>query len=512
MYHSSISFIGQQSLGLPGFADKLLQEVIRLILSAYYEPQFSPTSHGFRPERGCHTALGEIYHKWVGTKWLVEGDIAQCFDTLDHQVLLFILSEKIHDGRFLRLIELLLQAGYLEDWRYYATYSGCPQGGILSPLLSNIYLNKFDTFIETTLVPAYTRGERRRVNPPYGALQRQASESRKVGKWQEADALRRQMQQLPSLDPTDPGYRRLRYLRYADDWIIGFSGPRSEAEEIKQRVGVFLKETLKLTLSEEKTLITHARTEAATFLGYEVTVLNNNHKYDQRGHRSINGQIELKVPMQVIRAKCQSYLRQGKPNHRKERIDDTVYSIIAQYQQEFRGLAEYYQLAGNRYQLNRFKWVMERSLVATLARKLRITVSQVYDRYQTTIQTANGPRKGLEVTVAREGKRPLIARWGGISLARNMKAILHDTLPWTWSQRSELEKRLLANTCDLCGSHEQIEVHHIRALKDLQPKGQRERPRWMKIMAARRRKTLIVCQCCHHDIHAGRLDGHRRRT
>lgn len=173
---------------MPGFSDKLLQEVIRLILSAYYEPQLSPTSHGFRPERGCHTALSEMYHKWIGTKWLVEGDIAQCFDTLDHTVLLSIIGEKIHDGRFLRLIELLLQAGYLEDWRYFATYSGCPQGGILSPLLSNVYLDKLDTFIETTLVPAYSRGERRRVNPPYGALQRQASESRKMEKREEADA------------------------------------------------------------------------------------------------------------------------------------------------------------------------------------------------------------------------------------------------------------------------------------------------------------------------------------
>lgn len=323
-------------LGLPSFSDKLLQEVMRLILSAYYEPQFNPSSHGFRPGRGCHTALSEIYHKWVGTKWMVEGDIAQCFDALDHSVLLSILTENIHDGRFLRLIETLLSAGYLEEWCYHATYSGSPQGGLLSPLLANVYLDKLDQFVETTLVPAYTHGERRRVNPPYGALQRRASELRRTGRRQEAEALRRQMQRLPSLDPTDPDYRRIRYLRYADDWVIGVSGPQSEAEEIKQRVGVFLKETLHLTLSEEKTLITHARDTPAKFLGYEIVVLNNNHKHDWRGHRSINGPIGLKVPMQVIRAKCQPYLRQGKPVHRKERTEDTVYSIIMQYQQEWR--------------------------------------------------------------------------------------------------------------------------------------------------------------------------------
>jgi group II intron reverse transcriptase/maturase len=497
---------------MPGFSDKLLQEVLRLILSAYYEPQFSPSSHGFRPGRGCHTALSEIYHKWVGTKWMVEGDIAGCFDALDHSVLMTTLSEKIHDGRFLRLIEQLLKAGYLEEWRYHATYSGSPQGGILSPLLANVYLDKLDKFVENTLVPAHTRGERRRVNPPYGALQKHESELRKKGQREQAEVLHRRKQLLPSLDPNDPGYRRIRYLRYADDWLIGWSGPRSEAEEIKQLVGAFLKETLHLTLSEEKTLITHARDTPAKFLGYDIVVLNNNHKHDWRGHRSINGQIGLKVPLQVIRAKCQPYLRQGKPVHRKERTEDTVYSIIVQYQQEFRGLAEYYQLAVNRYQLNRLKWVMERSLVATLAQKLRLTVSEVYDRYQTTTATPDGLRKALQATIEREGKRPLIARWGGFSLARNMKAILNDSPPWTWGERSELERRLLANTCDLCDSHEQVEVHHIRALKDLQHQGRPDRPKWMRIMAARRRKTLIVCRQCHEDIHAGRANGQHRRT
>ncbi len=497
-------------LGLPSWSDKLLQEVMRSLLEAYYEPQFSPYSHGFRPGRGCHTALSEMYYKWIGTKWFVEGDIARCFDSLNHEVMLSILREHIHDGRFLRLIETLLQAGYLEDWRYHATVSGSPQGGILSPMLSNIYLDKLDTFVETELLPTYTRGTRRRVNAPYGYLQGRASRLRKLGHWEEVQSLRRQMQQLPSLDPTDPDYRRLHYLRYADDWLVGFSGPHSEAEEIKQRIGEFLQETLKLTLSEPKTLITHARTEAANFLGYEIVVFNNDHKHDWRGHRSLNGQIGLKVPMKVIRAKCLPFLLKGKPIHRKERTEDTVYSIIAQFQQEYRGLVEYYQLAVNRYQLNRLKWVMERSLVSTLAHKLRLSMSEVYDRYETTIETPDGPRKALQVTVERgEGKKPLVARWGGLSLARNMKAILHDLPPFGWSQRSELEKRLLANTCELCGSQEQVQVHHIRALKDLQRKGQGERPKWVSIMAARRRKTLIVCQHCHHDIHAGRADGHR---
>ena len=202
---------------MPSFSDKLLQEVIRMILEAYYEPQFSSHSHGFRPDRGCHTALSESYHQWVGTTYFVEGDIAACFDSLDHTVMMNILREKIHDSRFLRLIETHLAAGYLEDWCYHQTLSGCPQGSILSPVLANVYLNKLDAFVETVLTPQYNKGERRKLNGAYTRIQGEAQRRRRAGQWKEAKALRKRQQQLPCYDTTDPDYRRLRYLRYADD-------------------------------------------------------------------------------------------------------------------------------------------------------------------------------------------------------------------------------------------------------------------------------------------------------
>jgi group II intron reverse transcriptase/maturase len=496
----------KRPLGLPTWSDKLLQEAMRLILEAYYEPQFSPASHGFRPSRGCHTALDEIYHCWVGAKWFVEGDIAQCFDSLDHSVLLSILSEKIHDGRFLRLIGRLLQAGYLEDWRYNATLSGSPQGAILSPILSNIYLDRLDRFVETTLLPKYNRGDRRRPNPASVRMRERAKRLEKSGFRDEANQLRRQMKQVPSLDPMDPAYRRLRYLRYADDWLLGFSGPRCEAEVIKREVGAFLRDELKLELSETKTLITRAQSQAARFLGYDIQVLHNNQKRDRRGHRSVNGQIGLRVPANVVREKCKRYLRHGKPMHRTELIHDTVFSIVAQYQREYRGLVEYYRRAYNLHQLNRLKWTMERSLTGTLARKLRISASRVYRRFGATLQTDQGLCVGLEVMVERdEGMRPLVARWGGVTLARHTKAVLDDSIPLRiCGPRSDLERRLLANTCELCGSRENIEVHHVRALKDLQYKGRRPPPLWVQVMAARQRKTLVICRTCHTDIHVGR--------
>jgi group II intron reverse transcriptase/maturase len=494
----------RRPLGIPTWSDKLLQEVLRLILDAYYEPQFSGHSHGFRAGRGCHSALVDV-RTWTGTTWLIEGDIAQCFDRLDHEVLLEILAKQVHDGRFLRLIRDLLQSGYLENWRFNATLSGTPQGGVVSPLLANVYLDRLDRFVEQTLIPAYTRGEQRSRNSAHRHIQRRMYRLDRQGHRREAHRMRLAMQQLPYGDPNDPGYRRLRYVRYADDFLLGFIGPRAEAEAIKSQLDLFLRETLKLELSEEKTLITHARSSAARFLGYEVIVKHNNHRLDHRGLRSLNGTIGLRVPMDVIRGKCATYMQHGKPVGKWVMRNDSAFSIVAQYQSILRGVVAYYQLADNVGWLARLKWVMETSLTKTLAAKLRIRVHQVYRRFGTTIATPTGPQKRLQVVVERgEGKPPLVAHWGGISLAREKHVVLNDEPPRVWNTRTELLERFLAETCELCGSKEQIEVHHVRALKDLQRKGQGPRPQWVRLMAARQRKTLVVCRQCHMDIQHGR--------
>src|SRR5207342_3083429 len=220
----------QRPLGLPTWSDKLVGEVVRLLLEAYYEPQFSDRSHGFRPGRGCHTALREVENTWTGTTWFIEGDISDCFGSLDHEIMIRILSEKIHDNRFLRLIHQMLKAGYLEDWRYHRTLSGAPQGGVVSPILSNIYLHKLDVFVETVLIPQHTRGAQRRRNPEYERRRHRMTQARARGDQDEVRDLRRSLRRLPSVDPHDPGYRRLRYTRYADDHLLGFTGPKAEAE------------------------------------------------------------------------------------------------------------------------------------------------------------------------------------------------------------------------------------------------------------------------------------------
>ena len=493
----------KRPLSMPTWSDKLLQEGIRLILESYFEPTFSNSSHGFRPERGCHTALRQIDDTWHGVNWFIEGDIKACFDSLSHEMLLATLTQHIHDGRFLRLMRELLQAGYLEEWKDHTTLSGVPQGGIVSPTLSNIYLSKLDTYVENVLIPMYTKGARRKKNREYDNLLCQAYRLRKRGQYTEAAKARKAAQKLPSVDLNDADYRRLKYVRYADDWLLGLIGTKEEAEQIKEQVKDYLHEELQLDLSDEKTLITHARTEAARFLSYQISASQDDTRQTNR-KRSVNGGMRLRVPPDLVKKKCQKYQNNNKPIHRKELTNNTEYSIVAQYQSEFRGFVEYYQLANDLYRLNSLKWIMEQSLAKTLATKFKVTVNKVHKHYGASWTRDGKVSKGLQVIVQREGKKPLTAKWGGIPLKRKLQAILNDQPPTIWPSRSELEKRLLADTCELCGSQDRVEVHHIRALKDLEQKGRQEKPLWAKVMSARKRKTLVVCWSCHRSIHAGK--------
>jgi group II intron reverse transcriptase/maturase len=489
-------------LGLPTWSDKLVGEVVRLLLEAYYEPQFSDRSHGFRPGRGCHTALREVANSWPGTAWFIEGDISDCFGSLDHQVMADTLAEKIHDNRFLRLVRNMLKAGYLEDWVYHATFSGAPQGGVASPVMSNIYLHRLDTFVEKVLIPQYTRGVRRARNPAYLEVAAALARARRRGDRAQARQLRQQMRSMPSSDTHDPGYRRLRYVRYADDHLLGFTGPKAEAEEIKQRLADFLREDLKLELSQDKTLITHARTGAARFLGYEITVQHNDRQCT-RGQRYVNGNIGLRVPPAVVKAKCAPYLRRGQPAHRTRIINHDDHDIVATYGAEYRGIVQYYLLAGNIQHLSRLRWVMLTSLLKTLASKHRSTLTKMAAKHKATIITPSGPRTCFEAVVERAGRKPLVARFGGIPLIRQKNAFIDDRVfGRNTHPRAELVTRLLKGQCELCEYSGPVQSHQVRKLTDLKP-SEPAQPTWAQVMARRRRKTLIVCAACHDYIHVG---------
>jgi group II intron reverse transcriptase/maturase len=508
----------RRPLGIPTWSDKLVQEVLRSLLEPYYEQRFSTRSHGFRPARGCHTALREIQRLWTGTAWFIEGDIKGCFDNIDHAVLLEIIRRDIHDGRLVRLIEGLLNAGYMKDWRYHDTLSGTPQGGIISPLLANIYLNELDRFVEDTLIPAYTRGKRRQENPEYARLHTQIAAARRRKDREAVHRLAQERRKLPSKSPADPDFRRLRYLRYADDFLLGFIGPKKEAEAIRDRLGEFLGQKLKLTLSAEKTLITHAADEKAKFLGYEITVTRAGDHVAANGKRTANGGIALLMPQQVVRKYRDRFSQGGKPVHSIEATNDSDYTIVQRYQSVLRGVYHYYCMAVNvAKRMHGIKWILETSLTKTLARKFRVKVTEIYRRYQVTVPDVfgDGTRKVLRVVIARPDKEPLMAVFGGFPLKRIPEGMGSADLSFetTWFSpsgfRSEVVQRLLAGKCELCGAEGPVQMHHIRKLADLDRAGRRPATEGEKIMAARRRKTLAVCVECHGKIHAGRYDGPR---
>jgi len=441
----------------------------------------------------------------MGTKWFIEGDIKGCFDNIDHTILLSTLREKIHDNRFLNLIENLLKAGYLEQWDYRPTHSGTPQGGIISPLLANIYLDRLDKFVEQTLAPEYTKGEYRRNNKKYASLAQRIRWLRKKEASRETlEPLLKEWKGLKSKDQFDPNYRRLRYIRYADDFLIGFDGPIVEAEAIKERLGNYLRDNLKLELSQNKTLITHARNEKARFLGYHVSVFDST----ETRRRGVNGHIVLSVPPQVLEEKISRYTENGEPVSRYELTHSDDFSIVTQYGAEYRGIVQYYAYARNRFWLNRLHWVMWRSLFKTLGSKHKTTTRKLIKRFRASAISKTWKLiKCVQVVVEREGKEPLVARFGGISLTPEPFVDVKDD--YTNQDRlyighNEIIKRLLADECELCGSKEEVQVHHIRKLADLKVKGRAEKPYYAKIMAARKRKTLVVCCVCHDAIHAGR--------
>jgi group II intron reverse transcriptase/maturase len=502
-------------LGIPCWSDKLLQEVLRSLLEPYYESRFSSHSHGFRPERSCHSALREIQDWWKGTVWFIEGDIKGCFDNIDHEILLQIIRRDIHDDRLLRLLRGLVESGYVEDWRWHENTAGTPQGGIISPLLSNIYLNEFDRFFEDTLSPQYTRGRLRRPNPLWSRISRQMKAAWDAGDRKLYKQLRTERRKLPWSDPCDSGYRRLRYVRYADDFLLGFVGPASEAREIRDRIGEFLRDNLKLTLSAEKTLITHTADDKARFLGYEIQVIREGCliSEEKRGERIIrrrasNGCIRLRMPLSVVQKYRARYSRNGRVSQRPDLLDDSDYTIIQRYQSVLRGLYNYYCMAMNvGKRMGHIKWILRTSLLRTLANKFRRSVSAIQAMYRVPNQEHAMLRKIIE----RPGKDPLVAIFGGIPLVRKPEGMGKDGFDpqKEWSRpagcRSEVVQRLLYDECLLCGA-KGVEMHHIRKLADIDRSGRRPKEPWEKIMAARRRKSIPVCEACHEDIHAGRYD------
>lgn len=510
----------ERPISIPNWSDKLVQEVIRQILQAYYEPQFRHSSHGFRPNRSCLTALSYIKEKWTGTKWFIEGDIKGCFDNIPKELILKLLSRRIDDNRFLKLIRQMLDAGYMEDWQYHETLSGVPQGGVVSPILSNIVLHELDSWTEDELIPQFTMGKRRKRSRQYHNLMMKRSRAKQQEDWQKYTRLGKELKRIPSREHEDSNYRRLRFIRYADDFLLGFVGPKAEAEMIKQQIGLFLKNNLGLTLSEEKTLITHAQSQTASFLGYNIRVSWANEKIVKNSigakSRAINGGIRLDVPHSVIKKWMSKYRENGRIIHNKWLRHYSDYEIVATFGAQLRGLVNYYQLATNIYKrLKHIRWACLESCRKTLVAKHRLRYGQSYRRYYAYGQ--KNEQRHIRVTVERPNRKPLVAKCGEQPLKYNPKATYsNDKIPplTIVGRQRELTKRLLAEKCECCErTNVPLEAHHVNKLSNLKKRwqGRKEKPAWVKWMIGRRRKTIFVCQQCHRDITYGRYDGLKTR-
>ena len=487
----------QRPLGVPNWSEKLVQDVMRMVLEAYYEPIFQDESHGFRPNRSCHTALNQIKHVWTGVNWFVEGDIKGCFDNIDHNHLLEIIGKRIRDFRFAKLLRTMLKAGYLENWMLKPTLSGTPQGGVISPILANIFMHELDEYVTEQLKPTFDRGERRERNPEYQKLCNAIGKARRQGNYQKVDALKKLRSQVSSSDPMDSGYRRLLYIRYADDFLIGIIGSKLEAEDIKQLVGKFLSDC-KLEMSEAKTTITHATTGNARFLGYDIFKHDGKHP-----QRHLSGRIMLGVPQDRLTKLMRRYTANGKPVHRGYLTEACIPEIVTHYDVELRGYYNYYRLAHDvSNHLNYLKFIMQTSLVKTIGCKMKTSVAKVYRKHHVTGESSGN--KCIAAWLETKNGTKLVS-FGDYSLKRDMTPSDKDRDPFIpMLPTRELTLRLYQTECERCGKHaNQLEVHHIRRMKDVRQKvkeGSKER--WHEVMAYRNRKTLVVCTQCHRHIHS----------
>lgn len=511
----------KRPLGMPNFKDKLVQEVIRTILEAIYEPVFRDSSHGFRPNRSCHTALKDIDITFTGVRWFVEGDIKGCFDNINHHKLLKLLQKRIKDEKFLRLINKFLKCGYVDNWVYHKTHSGTPQGGIMSPILANIYMHELDKFM-SNLADGFNKGNpKRKTNPDYQRIHSKITRRRRKFQKQQNDetlkeikTLEMELKNIPYYDPDDNSYKRIRYVRYADDFLIGIIGTEEDAQRIKRRVGKFLKEELELELSEEKTLVTPV-TNRAKFLGFEITKRVPKIEKTNYGQnmRKANGNLEFYMPADYALkwlkdARAITYKNDGswKPVARYSLTNLSDMELIMIHNSEIRGIYNYFKIAKNIHrQMSTLIYALEFSCLGTMARKKKSSVSKLRSEYRR--------EKGWGVSYNTKKEKKFLYFFNG-SVKRVRPASLKTSNPdiddifnlMMYRGRTELERRLTASECEICGNSDidgEFHIHHVNKLKDLKKKVKKSK--WMEEMIARNRKTLIVCKECHWKIHTGSM-------
>lgn len=471
--------------------EKVVQEVMRMILEAIFEPSFSTNNHGFRPMRSCHSALRQVKTQFGAASFFIEGDISKCFDSFDHHLLIKFLRERISDEKFIQLIWKALKAGYLEFHDVKHSITGTPQGSIISPILANIYLHSLDTFVNDLKLD-FDKGKTVQRNPEYRQLEYLRLKALKLDNMEEAKALLKKIQTMKARLPSDPNFRRLYYVRYADDWLIAIRGPLSETREILEKINNFLKNELKLELSASKTLITKPSEKPALFLGTLISISSHSTFYAGKNGQRLKAvsQIQMLAPLDRIYTKLAAAnmmdLETKKGIPRFLWYAENKEAIIKLYNSVFRGYLNYYSFANNRSRVaSSLEWILKSSCARLLAAKFKLgNISGVVRKFGKDL-------KGNEKTAFLKPSYKLDV-W---DFKVNVRELITTLFASGLSAAS-----LLGFSCSKCGSESQVEMHHVRKLKDLNPK----LSEIDRIMAKRQRKQIPLCRKCHleHHVHS----------
>jgi len=471
-----------RKLAFPNGKDKIIQECIRMVLDCIYEPTFSNLSHGYRPNRSIHSAIAQV-ETWSSSTWLIEGDISACFDEVDHRMLESILRERINDERFIRLINKLLRAGYLDtDLSLTDSKLGTGQGSICSPIFANIYLDKLDRFVEE-IITRETKGKNRKLSPEYQKLRYQLRKAEASGDVESVKSITKQLNLIPSIDLMDKSFVRVRYVRYADDFLVGVIGDKALAKSIKQELGDFLKTTLKLRLSDEKTKITNAKHGEAKFLSFRIT--------KPKSHLRILIDMNKLIQKLIDNGMCNG---DGYPIGMKKKMTLPVQDILKYANDVLRGLLYGNQGCHNFWQAARVQYIVQYSTAKTIARKFDISMKAVFKKYgkYLTVEYFN-PKGKLEVrslALFYSFKRSKVFFKNWILKLKEHAVVTYDT------------RNPLASNCYICeSSHNRKMFHRKRRSLLKTPYSLIE-----LVMLRINRRQICLCGSCFTQVSNGELE------
>ncbi|MEG1733211.1 MAG: reverse transcriptase domain-containing protein [Longicatena sp.] len=471
-----------RKLSFPNGKDKLIQECIRMILECIYEPTFSNFSHGFRPHRSIDSAIAQI-DTWKSTTWFMEGDIKACFDEVDHNVLIDILQERVNDVRFINLIRKLLNAGYFDtDLSFHKSKQGAMQGSSCSPILANIYLDKLDRFMED-IIERDTKGNYRKQNPIYASLLYKLKKAQANDDDSLVKSLTKQLKDVKSIDIMDSSFRRVKYVRYADDFLIGIIANKAYVKQLKQEIKVFLEEVLHLRLSDEKTKITNASDGAISFLGFLIS--------KPKSHIAI--ELNKKDMIQKLHQNgmCES---NGYPIGITYLLRNPIEEIITYGNQVLRGLLYSKQGCHNYYEGWRIQYIIQYSIAKTIARKYNISMKNVFKKYGDRLTYTYTNAKGMVKTIR-------------LALFKSFKRNKYYFSEWLHKIKEPLIQNYktsnpMAKKCSICGNPQNQKMFHRKRKKLLKsPYTHIEH-----YMVSINRRQICVCSECFDKLSSNQLE------